>query len=236
MEIIQNIIKKGKPNRPAKSMKPTHITIHETGNYSSGADAKAHASYLQNTTAKVSWHYTVDENVAYQHVPDNEVAYHAGSTKGNNCSIGIEICVNKNGDFNRACENTISLVRMLMKKHKIPIDNVVQHNHWNGKNCPENLRVNGWNEFINKINQSEEIELTREELEQIVTSMIDQKSEKIYHFWKELPEWAYAPVKAMYDAGYFTGAGASNLNLSQTKMECIVIMAKALKKQGFLNY
>ena len=86
------------------------------------------------------------------------------------------------------------------------------------------------------IKPSEEIELDREELEQFITNLIDGKFEKVYHFWKELPEWAFAPIKALYDAGYFTGAGPSDLNLSQTKMECLVIMARAFKKHGIITY
>ncbi len=232
MEIISRLIDKNRPNRPAKKMKPTYITIHETGNYAKGADAKAHASYLTNTSDKVSWHYTVDDKCACQHIPDNEVAYHAGTTEGNAKSIGIEICVNIDCDFDTACHNTAELVRQLMKKHKIPIENVVQHNHWNGKDCPKYLRRNGWNEFIDLCKESEEPELTEAQ----VKALIAKNKEKVYHYWKELPDWAYAPIKAMYDKGFFNGAGAGDLNLSQTKMECLVIMARAFKKQGLISY
>jgi len=42
-----------------------------------------------------------------------------------------------------------------MKSYNIPIANVVQHNHWSGKNCPRNLRSGekgiDWNDFINMI-------------------------------------------------------------------------------------
>ena len=63
-----------------------------------------------------------------------------------------------------------------------------------------------------------------------------EKTNKIYKYWKDLPDWAEAPLMAMYKAGYFAGASASNLNLSQTKMECLVVIARALKKDGKLNY
>lgn len=62
------------------------------------------------------------------------------------------------------------------------------------------------------------------------------KTNKIYKYWKDLPEWAYAPLIAMYKAGYFAGASPNNLNLSQTKMECLVVLARALKKDGKLNF
>ena len=64
----------------------------------------------------------------------------------------------------------------------------------------------------------------------------EKMAEKTYHYWTELPEWAYAPVKALYDAGFFRGASPADLNLSQTKMECLVIMARAFRKAGWINY
>ena len=77
--------------------------------------------------------------------------WHAGSTKGNKESIGVEICVNSDGDFKKAVKNAAELVKILMKRHGISVSNVVQHHHWSGKNCPTNLR-NGskginWNDF-----------------------------------------------------------------------------------------
>ena len=85
-------------------------------------------------------HYTVDDHAIVQHLPDYETAYHAGDGKdgpGNATSIGIEICVNAGGDFAQAQANAASLVRQLMEEHGIPIDRVVQHAHWNGKDCPK---------------------------------------------------------------------------------------------------
>lgn len=78
--------------------------------------------------------------------------------------------------------------------------------------------------------------MSREELEIIVTDIIDRKAEKIYHFWKELPEWAYTPLKALYDAGYFEGASDADLNISQTKLECLVVMARAFRDNGMIQY
>jgi len=148
MEIKNSLITKGRANRPSGTNTMEFITIHETGNYAIGADAAAHASYLRTTSAKVSWHYSVDDGEIYRHIPDSENAYHAGTADGNSRSIGIEICVNMDGNFNNACKNAIWLVRKLMAEHNIPIENVVQHNHWNGKNCPANLRLGGWTEFL----------------------------------------------------------------------------------------
>lgn len=153
--IQEDFIPAGRKNRPGKSNPDEYITIHETGNFSKGADAAAHASYLKSDSAAnkyVSWHYTVDDHAIVQHIPDGETAYHAGDGKdgpGNNTSIGIEICVNPDGDFDKAKENAASLVRLLVDEHGIDIAHVVQHNHWNGKDCPYTIRHTGtWDAFL----------------------------------------------------------------------------------------
>lgn len=149
-------IPKGRKNRPGGTNPDTSITIHETGNYAQGADAAAHASWLKSDDAeekRISYHYTVDDHSIVQHLPDSETAYHAGDGAdgpGNTTSIGIEICVNKDGDFERAKANAASLVRLLMAEHGFQLDKVVQHNHWNGKNCPQTIRATpgGWEAFL----------------------------------------------------------------------------------------
>ena len=143
-------------NRPGGSNPCKYITIHETGNAAKGADAVAHAAYLDSDAGKrdmVSWHYTVDDHAIVQHLPDYETAYHAGDGKagpGNTTSIGIEICVNAGGNCEAAKANAAALVRLLMEEHGIPLDNVVQHNHWNGKDCPKTIRATpgAWEAFL----------------------------------------------------------------------------------------
>ena len=155
--IQEHIISDGRKNRPGRDTNPdTYITIHETGNTAKGADAAAHGAYLDSAAgedALVSWHYTVDDHAIVQHLPDYETAYHAGDGKagpGNTTSIGIEICVNAGGDFEAAKANAAALVRLLMEEHGIPLDNVVQHNHWNGKDCPKTIRATAgaWEAFL----------------------------------------------------------------------------------------
>ena len=155
--IQEHIISGGRKNRPGRDTNPdTYITIHETGNAAKGADAAAHAAYLDSAAGEddlVSWHYTVDDHAIVQHLPDYETAYHAGDGKagpGNTTSIGIEICVNAGGDFEAAKANAAALVRLLMEEHGIPLDNVVQHNRWNGKDCPKTIRATAgaWEAFL----------------------------------------------------------------------------------------
>lgn len=133
-----------------------YITIHETANTSKGANAQAHAN-LQTNGFSASWHWQVDDKVAIQSFPHSVRCWHAGDTrgKGNYESIGVEICVNSDGDFAKAVDNAVKLVRKIMREENIPATNVVQHNHWSGKPCPTNLR-NGskgitWKDFISAV-------------------------------------------------------------------------------------
>ena len=157
LAIQEDIISDWRRNRPGRDTNPgAYITIHETGNAAKGADAAAHGAYLDSDAGErdmVSWHYTVDDHAIVQHLPDYETAYHAGDGKagpGNTTSIGIEICVNAGGDFEAAKANAAALVRLLMEEHGIPLDNVVQHNRWNGKDCPKTIRATAgaWEAFL----------------------------------------------------------------------------------------
>ena len=164
LTIQGHIISDGRKNRPGRDTNPgAYITIHETGNAAGGADAAAHGDYLDSDAGErdmVSWHYTVDDHAIVQHLPDYETAYHAGDGKGgpgNAASIAVEICVNAGGDFAQAQANAASLVRLLMAEHSIPLERVVQHHHWNGKDCPKTIRntPGGWDAFL-KLCEGEE--------------------------------------------------------------------------------
>jgi N-acetylmuramoyl-L-alanine amidase CwlA len=158
MNIIQRLIpenKKPKYNVKGKEvtfvMVPEFITIHETDNKKNGATAEAHARLQAGgNSRKASWHFQVDDKQVIQSLPTNEAGIHAGDGEngtGNRKSVGIEICVNEDGDFEKALKNAAQLVAFLMKELKIPIHKVVPHQHWSGKKCPRNL-LPRWTEFI----------------------------------------------------------------------------------------
>ncbi|THG89659.1 hypothetical protein AJ85_15885 [Alkalihalobacillus alcalophilus ATCC 27647 = CGMCC 1.3604] len=162
MEIRQDFIPTSNRNRPGTRMTPRFITVHETANRRNGANARMHAEYVKNPTTSVSWHYTVDDGATiYQHLPTNEIGWHAGdggTGQGNRESIGIEICVNSDGDFTEATENAVSLIRFLMEEHGISINNVVPHQRWTGKNCPATL-LKIWDSFIAQVRQSPDVDI-----------------------------------------------------------------------------
>jgi len=128
-----------------------YIVVHETDNTRSGADADAHARLQYNGNSRsASWQYTVDDKEAVQSFEHTWRCWAAGSNKGNNEGIQVETCVNADGNYLKAVQNTAELVAKIMKDEGIPINNVVQHNHFSGKNCPNQMRAGkvSWSQFI----------------------------------------------------------------------------------------
>ena len=161
-EIIKDYIPEGRRNRPGHAMSPLWITVHDTGNPHAGADARAHAGYLKGNTAAgipVSWHFTVDDSQTYQHLPLNESGWHAGDGRhgdGNRRSIGVEICMNSDGDRRAAEERAADLIAQLLAtigSLKSFPESIKQHRDWSGKNCPAVLRGRhgAWSGFLDAI-------------------------------------------------------------------------------------
>ncbi|PCK20250.1 N-acetylmuramoyl-L-alanine amidase [Bacillus pumilus] len=148
VKIIKDFIPRSNRNRPGNFMKPLYITVHNTANTDQGANALRHVNYVKNPNTATSWHFTVDDKVIYQHLPLNENGWHAGDGRGtgNMKSIGIEICENSDGNFEKAVENAQWLIRQLVQDQGIPLANVVPHKRWSGKNCPRKL-LNRWDSF-----------------------------------------------------------------------------------------
>ena len=170
VNLHKDIVPKGRhghwKNMP---MRPRYITIHSTQNYT--GDAYDHARALQkgalrgrNRIGYLIWHYTVQDDVAIQHLPTNQQGEHADvDGMGNRTSIGIEMCEHRGNDHYRTLDRTAKLAAYLMKIHNIPLNNVVPHYHWPRagqtpahKNCPHFLMDNGrpgrkWSAFINQI-------------------------------------------------------------------------------------
>lgn len=154
VQIIKDFIPSGRRNRPGYKLEPRYITVHDTANTQTGADARAHANYLKSApNLEASWHFTVDDKIIYNHLPLNENGWHAGdgaNGPGNRQSIGIEICENRDGNRAAAEANAAWLVAKLLKEFSLSLDRVKQHHHWSGKNCPRVLRgrPGGWEGFL----------------------------------------------------------------------------------------
>jgi len=137
-KVIVDIVPKGYCI-PDVKITPTSITIHNTGNV--GASAKANHNYMKNINKSgertASWHFTVDDKEIYQAQSTNYKCYHAGTSTGNNTSIGIEICMFEDKQRQKkAYQNAIELVKVLMAYHKFSSSQVKRHKDWSGKHCP----------------------------------------------------------------------------------------------------
>lgn len=158
--VIHEFIPEGTLARPGIEREIKYIVMHETDNFSKGSNAKAHNEFLisQADTQELSWHYTVDDTEIYHNLPDNEVGYHASDKLvedgGNLNGIGIEICVNIDSDYEKALENTVSLVANLLYEYDLTIDAVKKHEDFSpiGKICPAKLIETGsWEQFLSDI-------------------------------------------------------------------------------------
>jgi N-acetylmuramoyl-L-alanine amidase CwlA len=157
LNIIQDFIPAGNSNRPGTRIAPTKITIHNTDNTDSGADAAAHAKYQKGPDARrreVSWHFTVDDEAVFQSLPTNEKGFHAGSGEGNRTSIGIEICMNPEMNVTVGYDRAALLTAVMAFQLGVSVPSgIKQHHHWTRKDCPRVLRdkPNGWTDFLAKV-------------------------------------------------------------------------------------
>lgn len=158
--VYNDFISETLPCRPGTLRKIKYVVIHETANAAKGSNAKNHSEFLKRGgEGKVSWHYTVDDTEIYHHIPDNEEAWHAGEREGNAHGIGVELCVNSDGDFEKTFENGAKLTAYLIEAYNLSIDDVRQHNHFSGKNCPMKIRESDrWDEFLQRVEYYLEIE------------------------------------------------------------------------------
>jgi len=138
-------------NRSARTEKPRFIVVHTTGNTRPGADAAAHFAYWNSGNVGQSADFVVDASGALQ-INDYTKYYtwHCGDGKGrygitNGNSIGVEICVNADGDFEKALSHAVTLIRKLQAE--TGIENVVRHYDASRKICPAALAENNWEKW-----------------------------------------------------------------------------------------
>ncbi|MBR6513787.1 MAG: N-acetylmuramoyl-L-alanine amidase [Clostridia bacterium] len=238
MEIIQRLVSADKYGiKCPYSMTPKGICVHNTAN---DASAENEIAYMTGNNDYTSYHYAIDDRQIIQAIPENRNGFHAGdgaTGEGNRNYIGIEICYSKSGGerFIQAEKNTAVFIASKLKEYGWDISKVKKHQDFSGKYCPHRTLDMGWQRFLDMIRaelSKEDDELTREE----VQAMIDASKERVYHYWDELPDWAQAPIKALYGKGYFYGAAPDDLDLSYGTMRTLVVLARALKAEGKIEY
>lgn len=152
-----------------KNRKLEYIIIHYTAGVTSrSGTANNTALWFRMGQTAASSDFIVDDENIIQYNADikNRYTQHCGGVKYNNKggdlygiatnlnSIGIEVCStndtsritlpnDKHWSFtDKVIDNTVELVKYLMKKYKIDSDHVIRHYNTTGKLCPG---IIGWN-------------------------------------------------------------------------------------------
>lgn len=122
--------------------------FHNTANPST--DAEGHGRWQQNVENAdkqyVSAHVYIDDDSIVQILPLDELGYHAGTTNGNNTSIGIEICedgemASDKAEYNAQCFGACYL-------YTFPDTEINKHQDYSGKWCPRViLNAGRWDSF-----------------------------------------------------------------------------------------
>lgn len=141
MQIQKNLTTINFNKSSGRSIK--YIVIHYTGN--TNDTAYNNTKYFKSANRNASAHYFVDRSEIWQCVEDKNIAWHCGSKsyKHGSCrnsnSIGVELCDGVPDFHADTIKNAVWLVRELMTKYNIPIENVIRHYDVTGKICPKPL-------------------------------------------------------------------------------------------------
>ena len=140
------------------------IVVHESGMPGAGNDAELLARIQrqqadgERTYRQASWNYQIDHEKIYQSFDDTVYCWHAGGDYGkylplgNSNSIGIEMCINEDGNYDGAMAHDAKLVAHLMYKYNLKMENVIRHNDTSGKICPNYMiETNRYGEFLEKV-------------------------------------------------------------------------------------
>ena len=235
-------------NRSPRNDEIKYIVIHDTGNTGKGANADAHFTYFDTGNRGSSADFFVDDTKALQVNDYNQYyTWHCGDGHGkygitNANSIGIEMCINSDGNYNKAFENTIAITKELMAKHNIPPERVVRHYDASRKNGPNSMSANGWArwyEFKRRLTVTEELTMTQyEELDKKIEELngtIDDLCESIqrltpmvYNYMDDnMPDWAKPTVQKLMDRDILNGNEKGELGLTYEMLRTLVMLDRA---------
>ena len=186
----------------SNNRKIEYIVIHFTGDGDVPAINYAKCNQWNNAHRDASWHYCVgnkkDNYNIYQSVEDKDIAWHCGAKTyihpkcRNNNSIGVEHCCYWKDEKAYFEEGTILasiwLVKQLMKKYNVPIENVIRHYDVTGKSCPQPFLYNDgqWERYLKLLQSDEQEQPKRDlELENALSKIIKQGNVQLnYNSWK----------------------------------------------------
>lgn len=178
-------------NRTRRQEPPRYIVVHSTGNPAPGANAKAHFEYWNGREVGQSADFVIDDSGALQ-INDYTKYYtwHCGDGKGkygitNANSIGVELCINADGDFDRTLAHAAEFLRKLKAETKI--EKVVRHYDASRKLCPAALAENDWKKWKELLRRIAEVEeLTS--INDIVWELADRQILSDVALWMQMLE------------------------------------------------
>jgi N-acetylmuramoyl-L-alanine amidase len=274
IELKQMIIPAGQNNRPATnswrkwyklSRPPHYITAH---NPFWAGDAKSLAEYqLSSSCASrpASWHLNIDAIEAWQSLPFDEPAFHAGDNlgPGNRDTIGEEICdqdmlhlVNGSWQYKSfddpAFEEYLKSERHAAKVNAYLIKTLPslepfpdclhglpksQHNDWSGKNCPWLMRnrPNGWRDFLDMVQSFLDEEEQPDLKHRVIVGSFTNKENAITHMGK-----LRLAAPTVYPFIVWNKAGEKLLYrvvaAEHDRLDHAEVLSDSLKRKGFDNF
>ena len=149
-----------------------YITVHYTADI--GATAHEECLSFEDMYRAASAHFFVDETGVWRCVLDRDISWHCGADTyyhdscRNATSIGIEMCCYKSSTYStsaydsdwyfadKTVENTAALVREMMMRYGVPLENVVRHNDVSHKVCPAPYvnSFSAWQNFLKKVGEN----------------------------------------------------------------------------------
>ncbi|MDI3311394.1 MAG: N-acetylmuramoyl-L-alanine amidase [Thermoanaerobacterium sp.] len=230
----------GVKGRPGKHISPKALVIHWTANLNRGANAIANRNYF-NSGVAASAHYIVDDHQVVRCLPEDEMAYHVGayhyteralaelSSYPNNCTLGIEMCVNADGDFHKTYENTVNLAADILRRHGWGVDRLWRHYDVTGKDCPRY--------FVNDATAKHfgfpSAQAGWEQFKKDVGSLLISK--EVSALFNDIQgHWASASIERLEKLGIVKGDDKGNFNPDKpiTRAETVVLLDRLLKLLG----
>lgn len=153
-------------NRTVRTEKPRYIVIHDVGAVST---ARNNRDYFAGGNRGASADFFVDANNIIQVIDYNKYySWAVGDGRGeygitNSNSVSIEMCLEENYQPSQnTIQNTLDLIKYLIKELNIPASNIVRHYDASRKLCPRSFSYNNWvkwNEFKSKLSTNSFIKL-----------------------------------------------------------------------------
>lgn len=220
-------------NRSARTTPIQYIVIHDTGNTGAGSDAKAHFQYFNGGNRGSSADIFVDDrSVWYVNDYTKYYSWHCGDGKGkhgitNQNSIGVELCINQDGDYENAFSNMAEVVRALMQELNIPAERVVRHYDASRKSCPKSMMEEDWKRWQRFKQEITKEELTMGQYEELNARIDRLENPMIYNYIDEnMPDWARPTIQKLVDKGVLKG-DENGLNLTEDLMRILVVNDRA---------